>query len=87
MSQISISEPHNLADSQTHKITTKTQKPARPRRGSLDRCTGIGYPPTVFLNRILLVSSKRCDYFYTHFKGGNTQLTMCLFRLLAPDLR
>ena len=46
VSQISISEPHNLADSQTHKITTKTQKPARPRRGSLDRCTGI--PPRCF---------------------------------------
>ena len=48
VSQISIrrtSQP-TVADSQTHKITTKTQKPARPRRGSLDRCTGI--PPRCF---------------------------------------
>ena len=66
MSQITISEPHNLADSQTHKITTKTPKACTTpawKLGSVYR-----YPPTVFLNRILLVSSKRCDYFYS-FQG------------------
>ena len=66
MSQISIRrtpQPGRLTDAQNHDQNAKACTTPAWKLGSVYR-----YPPTVFLNRILLVSSKRCDYFYS-FQG------------------